>query len=554
MSALAELVENAEAAQTRRDELVTRRDGSEAEFRKIVEGLTNDKGEDRDADEKETARCDELRTEIDSADEDLKPIRKEVKTIRKRIKEETQRAKDAKAIAESREHIRSVDSIADVEVIEGDRPVYGVAADGERSPNSFYMDLALRCKALFAGDYDHGSSKRLTEWAHQVEKEYAQRTPFGRSAEKQIRETIRGEDQAATAARMKEFDQRGRMAIEDKPELRATAVGTDGGASATAPGEGSAFVTPVFKVGDYAPYREFGRAFADQCQKEQLPPYGMYVYIPHVTGGAEVTATTESAGSTTIADLAPTAGYLSGALKTFAGQVVVSQQLLDRAGPGFAFDKLIFDQLMRNYALNFDVYCLEIALAEAKVNNWKGNAGKFVLTEVSAAGEAKAGGFYGQIAKAKADIRTLAGTVLNPTHLFVRPTRWEYMAAVTDTTGRSLIVPDYAGPFNAAAAGSASGDEGIEGATGYKFVGLPVFTDENIPDQGTTTNDQAIVGCLSELWVFEGAITPRTIPQTKANTLQVILQQYSYGTAIKRYAEGVAAINGEGMKAVTYTN
>jgi hypothetical protein len=549
MGALAELVENAEPVQKRRDELVTRRDAAEAEFRKIVDGLRQESGEDRDPDEKETTRCAELRTEIDSTDETLAEVRKEMKTIRKRIKEETQRAKDKEKIAEARERIQSVDSIADVTVTQGDRPVYGVAPDGERSPNSFYMDLALRCKALFAGDYDHGSSKRLTEWAHQVEKEYAQRTAFGRSAEKQIRETIRGEDQAATAARMAEFDQRGRMAMEDKPELRATAIGTDGGASATAPGEGSAFVTPVFKVGDYAPYREFGRAFADQCQKEQLPPYGMYVYIPHVTGGAEVTATTESSGSTTIADLAPTAGYLSGALKTFAGQVVVSQQLLDRAGPGFAFDKLIFDQLMRNYALSFDVYCLEIALAEAKVNNWKGNAGTFQLTE-----KEKAGGFYGQVAKAKADIRTLAGTVLNPTHLFVRPTRWEYMAAFADTTGRSLVVPDYAGQFNAAAAGSASGDEGIEGATGYKFVGLPVFTDENIPDQGTTTNDQAIVGCLSELWVFEGAITPRTIPQTKANTLQVILQQYSYGTAIKRYAEGVAAINGEGMKAVSYTN
>lgn len=188
------------------------------------------------------------------------------------------------------------------------------------------------------------------------------------------------------------------------------------------------------------------------------------------------------------------------------------------------------------------------------MNNWKGNAGKFVLTEVSKEGESKPGGLYGQVAKAKSDIRTLAGTVLNPDHLFVRPTRWEAMAAVADTQGRPLLVPDYAGPFNAAAAGSASGDEGIEGATGYKFVGLPVFTDQNVPDQGTTTNDQAVVGCLSEVWVFEGAITPRTIPQTKANTLQVILQQYSYATVIKRYAEGVVAINGEGMKAVTYTN
>jgi hypothetical protein len=242
----------------------------------------------------------------------------------------------------------------------------------------------------------------------------------------------------------------------------------------------------------------------------------MYVYIPHVTGGAEVTAVTESSGSTTIADLAPTAGFLSGALKTFAGQVVVSQQLLDRAGPGFAFDKLIFDQLMRNYALNFDVYCLEQALASAGTLNYKGTTGKFELTKKEAAG-----GFYGQVAKAKAEIRTTAGTVLNPTHLFVRPTRFEFMAAFANTQGNPLMVPGYAGPWNAAGAGNAGGDEGIEGDTGYKFVGLPVFTDENIPDQGTTTNDQAVVGCLSEVWVFEGAITPRTIPQTKANTLQV---------------------------------
>jgi HK97 family phage major capsid protein len=554
MGALAELVENAEAAQTRRDELVTRRDGAEAEFRSIVEGLRSDKGEDRDPDTKEAARCEELRGEIDSADETLAEIRKERKAIRRRIKEEKDNADDAKLIAESREHIRSVDSIADVTVTQGERMVYGVAPDGERSPNSFYMDLALRCKALFGGDFDHGASKRLTEYAHQVEVEYAERSKFGLAAAKQLRETIRGEDQSATASRMAEFEARGKTALELKPELRATAIGTDGGASATAPGEGSAFVTPVFEVGKYAPFREFGRAFADACQKEQLPPYGMYVYIPHVTGGSEVTGVTESSGSTTIADLAPTAGYLSGALKTFAGQVVISQQLLDRAGPGFAFDRLIFDQLMRNYALNFDTYVLEAALTEAKVNNWKGNAGAFVLMEVSAAKSAAAGGFYGQIAKAKADIRTLAGTVLNPTHLFVRPTRWEYIAAVADTTGRPLVVPDYAGPFNAAAGGSTSGDEGIEGATGYKLAGLPVFTDENIPDQGTTTNDQALVGCLDETWVFEGAITPRTIPQTKANTLQVILQQYSYATVIKRYAESVVAINGEGMKAVSYTD
>jgi chorismate mutase len=554
MSALAELVENAEAAQKRREELITRRDKAEAEFRTIVDGLRSESGEDRDPDTKEAARCEELRGEIDSADETLSEVRKERKAIRKRIKEVKQDIDDQKLVAEARERIQSIDSIADVQVEQSEGMVYGVRPDGEGSPNSYYKDLVLRAKAMWAGEYDQGAIKRLTEYSHQVEKEYAERSAFGRAAAKQLRETVRSDDPVVTEKLMADFEARGRMALEDKAELRATAIGTDGGASATAPGEGSAFVTPVFKVGDYAPWREYGRAFADACRKEQLPAWGMYVYIPHVTGGAEVTAGTESAGSTTVADLAPTAGYLSGALKTFSGQVVVSQQLLDRAGPGFAFDRLIFDQLMRNYVQNFDTYVLEVALTEAKVNNWKGNAGKFVLIEASAAKESLAGGFYGQVAKAKSDIRTLEGTVLNPTHLFVRPTRWDFLEAIGDTTMRPVIVPDYAGPFNAAAAGSASGDVGIEGATGYKLAGLPVFTDENLPDQGTTTNDQALVGCLDEVFVFEGAITPRTIPQTKANTLQVILQQYSYATVIKRYAEGVVAINGEGMKAVSYTN
>ena len=277
MSALAELVKNAEEAQTRREEFVTRRDASEAEFRTIVDGLRDDKGVDRDPNEKEAARCEELRTEIDSTDEEIDAVRKEMKQIRRRIKEEESRADDAKLISEARERIQSVDSITDVTVTQGDRPIYGVAPDGERSPNSFYMDLALRAKTRWEGTNDHGANKRLNEWAHQVEKEYAHGTAFGRAALPQIRETYRGEDAIGTKDRMEEFRERGRLGIDQKSELRATAIGTEGGASATAPGEGSAFVTPVFEVGKYAPWREFGRAFADACAKEQLPPYGMYV-------------------------------------------------------------------------------------------------------------------------------------------------------------------------------------------------------------------------------------------------------------------------------------
>jgi hypothetical protein len=274
----------------------------------------------------------------------------------------------------------------------------------------------------------------------------------------------------------------------------------------------------------------------------------MNVYLPQVTGGAEVGELTESSGSTAVSEKAVTAGYLEGGVETFAGEMVVSQQLLDRAGPNFAFDKLVFDQLDRNYALRWDKYVIKKALFASAEQVWTGNAGAFVFTE-----KGKAGGFVGQINKAQAAIRETAGTILNPTHVFLTPGRYSYLSAYADEYGRLLVNSDYQGPFAAAAAGG-SGDPGIEGATGLTLGGLPVFQDANIPAIGTIASDQAIVGDLQEVWCFEGNIVPRVLPQTKAQNLQVILQEYAYGVVIVRYPKGVVSIYGSALKTPEYTH
>jgi HK97 family phage major capsid protein len=272
----------------------------------------------------------------------------------------------------------------------------------------------------------------------------------------------------------------------------------------------------------------------------------MEVYMPAVEGPAEVASQTEASA---VAEKVPTAGYLSGALKTEAGQVIVSQQLLDRAGPNFSFDKLIFDQLERDYAPKVDKYVLTEALANPIVLVWSGSSASFVLLE-----KEKAGGLYGQVAKAKAEVRTTEGTVLNPTHLFMAATRWEYIAAFGDANLRPVVVPDYAGPWNAVGAASSDGDVGIEGRTGYRLGGLPAFTDQNIPAYGTYSSDQVIVGDLAEVYVYEGSKVPRVIPQTYAQNLQTLLQLYSYITCIVRYPKAIAAIRGSALKTPVYTN
>ena len=465
--------------------------------------------------------------------------------VDERIVEEKGREEKRRLISEARSLV--VPAIADAQVV-SEPMVYGVRDDGVGSPHSFYGDLARRVYAQFTGA-DGGATQRLAEWAHQNERETANGSTRGRAIEMQLRELNREFGAVEAPKRMAELRDRGRVALEQKTaelEMR-TGIGTGGGATASASGGGgAAFVTPVFDVGSYAPYRELGRPFIDQCYKQPLPDYGMEVYIPAVTGGAEVASQTEG---NTVAEKVVTAGYLSGGLITVAGEAIVSQQLLDRCGPNFAFDKMIFDQIERDYAPKIDIKTLEKALEKATTQEWSGNSGAFVLIE-----KEKAGGFLGQIAKAKAAMRTASGTILDPTHLFLTQSRWDYITAFADVNGRPLISSDKQGPFNAVAAGRPDGKEGIEGETGWELSGLPVFQDGSIPNQGTTTQDQAIVGDLQEVWVYEGPAVTKVIPQTLAEKLQVICQRYSYWTAIVRYEKAITVINGTAMKAPSYTN
>ena len=499
-------------------ELLEKRDAIQRQLDELLASLKDEEtGEERDLTPEEEQRSTELVEQRDEVD--------------RQIADQEQVERRAANLRRARETAGMVAAQRSASVTSEPR-VYG-----EDSPHSHYADIA-RTMMHPAQDRRHQEAAgRLGEWEHQVEREIHLGTKEGRAAIKQLQTEYREggtrPDVAIETAR-----QRGSVGLEEK----RTGMTTGGGATASASGgSGAAFVSPVFFLADYAPWREYGRAFADQCSKQGLPDYGMDVYIPAVTGPAGVASQTEGSG---VNETDPTAGYLSTALSTLAGQVVVSQQLLDRAGPGFSFDRMVFDQLNRDYAPKLDVLVLTGALA---------NAGAVTYTSASFSVNTAngAGGFYSKVSGAKSAIRTTAGTVLNPTHLFLQPSRWEFIAAWADGQARPLVVPDYAGAVNAAAAGSSDGDEGIEGNTGYRLNGLRVFTDANIPTPGTGA-DQAVVADLNEVYVFEGNPVTRAVPQTLAGNLQVILQLYNYVGVIPRYQKAVQAISGTGMAAITF--
>lgn len=449
-----------------------------------------------------------------------------------RIKKENKRAKRDEALAEARQIVdtetRSEDGVK-AEVI-SEPMVYG---DG--SPYSYFTDLA-RITAGHQWHYDPAASERMALWAHQVEREYANDSEFGRKAETQLRNQFRTETAVETDRRMKEARDRGRAGLDAKQEVR-TGIATGGGATASASGGGgAAFVTPVFFVSDYAPYREAGRAFIDQCNKQPLPSYGMTAYMPAVTAKAGVATQTEGSG---VNESDPTFGYLTGSLVTKAGQVTVSQQLLDRAGPNFEFDRMIFDQLQRDYNAQVDSYALTTALATAGTVAWNSTSFTLQLLVQKIAGGINA-------------VETTNGTVMSPTHVFMQPSRWNYAESNgIDSQNRPLIVPNQAGPYNAFGSGNQSGYVQYEGDTGYKILGLPVFKDLNIPAP-TSGADQVIVANLREVYVYEGPTVTRALPQTLGNNLQVILQLYAYVTEIVRYQAAVQTVTGSQLGTITF--
>lgn len=532
------------------EELEKRRTGLMDELGKLVHEEDGETPRSMSSAEEDRSRA--ILAEVDQVDAEIDDATKD---IDKRLEKEQKRAKKAAKLDEVRKDITSGIT---VEGASTEPQIYGIQ-DGVESPHSYYADLSRRALSGYTGN-DGGATQRLAEYAHQVECDLAAGKEDGRRVEKSLRELNREFGAIEGPKRMDELRSRGRTGLDAKnPELpgevrTAGQLVSGGGATATLPGtpQGAAFVTPVFTEPDYVVYRELGRAFADQCTKKPLPAYGMSIYTPAVKSPIEVAEQTEG-GSVNESNLESAFGYISGTLATIAGEQYVTQQLLDRAGPNFQFDKMIFDQLERNYGKKFDVAVLEKALINAKENTWTGASNLFALYA-----KGGAGGFVGQVAKAKGEMRKEPGLVLNPTHLFLTQSRWEHISAYTDEQGRPLINPAYAGPFEAIAGGSSDGDEGIEGSTGYKFAGLPVFQDGSIPKNGTftgtTEQDQAIVGCLREVWVYEGAAVTRVLPQTKGDKLFVLLQRYSYYCVIKRYDKAVITISGTGFRPPVYTN
>jgi hypothetical protein len=412
------------------------------------------------------------------------------------------------------------------------------------SPHSWVADVLASREPEFApsqvrtaGGSDMSPKavlRRLDQHGQDIAEALAKRSTYGKRIERMLGESVRCEN-------AHDHEKRSKAAIQSAKEFRpprreVRAFGTDGGASSTAPGEASAFVPPKLVLSQWASWRTPFASFVTQCKQEDLPPYGLNVYVPRVSGEMEVTSQTENAS---VAEKAPAAVLTKSAVVNKAGQIRVSQQFLDRAGPGVAGDVFLFQQLQVQLETGLDEYAINQALLEAQTvtNN---EAFKFSEKE-------GVGGLLGDIRKGKNLLATTGGVRLKASHIFAPSKFVNYIEAYAASTSGPVWAPELDGNQK-----GTEGDPKSQGYSAYVLSECKVFADDNLPLTGTSTQYQVLIARPETILVFRSAPVFYCYPETYANTLDAALGSRVYTCCVPRWPEGVATLTGAFYKSSTF--
>jgi hypothetical protein len=371
-----------------------------------------------------------------------------------------------------------------------------------------------------------------------------------------------GPRQASAAERMRRHQEqmeaiyRGGSAGKDEQSRRAhravssyvrenTRFNKEQRATSTGSASMGDFAPTIYMLPEYAPFRTYGRTLIDNLKKYPMPDSGLVFAVPTITqptlGVNQTNSSTQGANeNTTVSSRDMTATYQTGTLQTIVDNLNVSQQYLDRVGPGIEGDMIVHDDQQRQMNRLLNIYAWNTLFASG--------VGSLQYTD-SAFNAQK---FKAQIHAGKATIRKTDGVVAYPTTFFGDADLWESIEGAYDSSGRPFVVPQGVA-FNPLAIGDET--NAPEGYTGFKFAGLPAFADEAMwvswnggaASAGGTGQHPAVIGAfdIASYWM-EGAPVIRVLPQPGAATLTVLIQQYNYAAYVPIYLPAIQVVYGTG--------
>jgi HK97 family phage major capsid protein len=302
-------------------------------------------------------------------------------------------------------------------------------------------------------------------------------------------------------------------------------------------GSGGYAVPPAWLMDQYIELARPGRAFANLVQRQPLPGGTDSINIPKLLTGTTVAVQQSDNQDLTAAgaDTDLTDTFINAPVRTISGQQGVAIQLIDQSP--IAFDDVVFRDLVAAHAAATDQQVISGTGANGQVLGIQLTPG---ITSI-AASAVDIQGVYSAIANAVQTIHTTR--FLPPEVIVMHPRRWGWFLALLDASQRPLFLGTANAPMNVAGVLTDVASQQIVGS----MHGLPVVTDPNIPvTQGTGNNeDPVFVVRASDLVLWEGGIRARVLPETKATTLTVLLQIYSYlAFSAARYPQSVVEITG----------
>lgn len=311
---------------------------------------------------------------------------------------------------------------------------------------------------------------------------------------------------------------------------------------------GGDFVPPLYLVTEYAEFARAARVTADLVTKMALPAGTDSINIPAITTGSRVGfQSADNSGTmspTTPRDLVTTT--VSAPVQTISGYENVSIQLVEQSPIAGGLDKLVFGDLMADYALQLNT---------AVVGTGDGTSGTLKGFVTSAAAglpvtwtEATPTAVNGLAAITKAISQVVTNRYKAVEAIVMHPSTWYWFASQVDGQNRPLIVPTGNGPFNAGGVTTAAGaPAGLVGS----IYGVPVYVDATVTKTyGAGTNQSPILlGKFSDSYLFESGVKTRVLPDVLSANLTVRFQVYGYAALAHRYAKNAALISGTGAVA-----
>ena len=234
-------------------------------------------------------------------------------------------------------------------------------------------------------------------------------------------------------------------------------------------------------------------------------------------------------------------------VRTVSGYENVSIQLVEQSPLAGGLDRLVFGDLMADYALAVNTAI--VGTGDGSTNGTiQGLLNKFdVSTSIPVTWtETTPTAVNGLASIAKAISKVVTNRYKDVEGIVMHPSTWYWLMSQVDGSSRPLVVPAAAGPFNAN--GVVANPGAAKGLVGT-IHGVPTYVDATISKVYNTNQSPIFVGKFSDSYLFESGVKTRVLPDVLSANLTVRFQVYGYLAAAHRFAKSVSVITGTGAVA-----